>query len=58
MKINAGKHLGIRLQGRWIPTYVGSEDYIVYDPYWGYWVLSDAKYQHQFEVTAGLNLRF
>jgi outer membrane protein W len=58
VKINAGKHLGIRLQGRWIPTYVGSEDYIVYDPYWGYWVMSEAKYQHQFEVTAGLNLRF
>ena len=58
VKINAGKHFGVRLQGRWIPTYVGSEDYIVYDPYWGYWVLSDAKYQHQFEVTAGLNLRF
>jgi outer membrane protein W len=58
-KIYPGQHAGLRLQARWTPTYIktDSEGYWC-DPYWGCYVVGNAQYSNQFELTGGLTLRF
>ncbi len=59
VKINAGKNLGLRLEGRWTPTYIKSDAEGWWcDPYWGCYVVGDAQYANQFEVSGGLHFRF
>jgi outer membrane protein W len=59
LKLYPGKSFGIRLQGRWTPTYIKSDAEGWWcDPYWGCYVLSDAQYSNQFELTGGITLRF
>lgn len=49
--------LGLRLQARWIPTYVNSDDpYVICDPFFCYTVADD-NYLYQTEVSAGLVIR-
>jgi outer membrane protein W len=59
LKLYPGKHAGIRLQARWTPTYIKSDSTGYWcDPYWGCYVVGNAQYSNQFEVTGGVTLRF
>ena len=59
IKYYATKNIGFRLQGRWTPTYVKTdEDGWWCDPFWGCYVTGNAQYSNQFEFTGGINLRF
>lgn len=59
VKVYFNEHLGARLLARWTPTYIYSEtDGIWCHPYWGCWEYGEAKYTHQFELSAGMILRF
>lgn len=51
--------LGVMLMGRWTPTYIASDPGDVWcDPYWGCTSYSNPKYSHQFDVSAGVSIRF
>lgn len=52
-----GQKLGIRLDGRWIPTWVttGSSPYCY--PYYGCYTMSTGEFYDQFEVSLGLVLK-
>ncbi len=59
VKLYPGRNVGIRLEGRWTPTYVKSDAAGYWcDPYWGCYTLANAQYANQFEVVGGINLRF
>jgi hypothetical protein len=59
VKLYPGERFGISLQGRWTPTYIKSDAAGWWcDPYWGCYLLSDAQYANQFELTGGITLRF
>ncbi len=59
VKLWPGRSVGIRLQGRWTPTYIKSNTSGWWcDPYWGCFVISEAQYANQFELAAGIPLRF
>jgi hypothetical protein len=54
----AGK-FGIRLEGRWTPTYIKSDAEGVWcDPYWGCYTVGDSQYSNQWELSGGITLRF
>jgi len=59
LKIFPGRNFGIRLEGRWTPTYIKSdaEGYWC-DPYWGCYTVAEAEYSNQFELSGGITLRF
>jgi outer membrane protein W len=59
VKIYPSDSVGLRLGASWVPTYIKSdaEGYWC-DPYWGCYVVGDAQYANQFELSAGLSLRF
>jgi hypothetical protein len=55
---NAG-NFGVRLEGRWTPTYIKSDSEGWWcDPYWGCYVVGDAQYANQWELSGGITLRF
>jgi hypothetical protein len=59
VKLWPGRSVGIRLHGRWTPTYIKSNSAGWWcDPYWGCYVLSEAQYANQLELAAGVSLRF
>ena len=61
VKLYGGKHVGVRLTCRWTPTYIKSDPSGIWcSPYWPWqcWVVGEANYSHQFEMTAVLILRF
>lgn len=54
-------NIGIRISGRWTPTYIYSEaEGIWCSPYWPWvcWVVGSSNYSHQFEFGAALMVRF
>ena len=54
----AGK-FGIRLEGRWTPTYIKTDPEGYWcDPYWGCYTVGDAEFSNQFELSGGIILRF
>jgi hypothetical protein len=54
-----GNSFGIRLEGRWTPTYIKSDEAGWWcDPYWGCYVVGDAQYANQWELSGGIVLRF
>ena len=59
VKIYPSDSVGLRLGASWVPTYIKSdaEGYWC-DPYWGCYVVGDAQYANQFELSAGISLRF
>ena len=59
VKLYPSPKVGIRLEGRWTPTYIKS-DAVGYwcDPYWGCYTVGDAQYANQFELSGGITLRF
>ena len=59
VKLFPGKSFGIRLEGRWTPTYIKSDSEGWWcDPYWGCYVVANAQYSNQFELSGGVTLRF
>ena len=59
VKIFPSPRFGIRLEGRWTPTYIKSDAAGWWcDPFWGCYVVSDAQYSNQFELSGGVTLRF
>jgi len=59
LKIFPGRSFGIRLEGRWTPTYIKSDPEGYWcDPYWGCYTVADAEYSNQFELSGGITLRF
>jgi opacity protein-like surface antigen len=50
--------VGLRLQAKWIPTYVNTTSALFID-YWGYpWIVPVDNYMSQWEFTGGLVFRF
>ena len=59
VKMYPGKNVGIRLEGRWTPTYIKSDATGWWcDPYWGCYLVGNAQYANQFELSGGINFRF
>ena len=59
VKLWVARSVGIRLQGRWTPTYIKSDSAGWWcDPYWGCYVVGDPQYSNQFEFAGGLVIRF
>ncbi len=59
VKLYPGKNVGLRLEGRWTPTYIKSDSAGWWcDPYWGCYVVGNAQYANQFELSGGINFRF
>lgn len=59
LKIYPAKAFGIRLEGRWTPTYIKSEATGWWcDPFWGCYVVGNTQYANQFELAGGINFRF
>jgi len=61
VKYYATDNLGFNFTGRWTPTYINSDPGGIWcSPYWpgACWVLSDANYSNQFEMSGGVNIRF
>jgi len=60
-KRNLSKHLGLRGQVKWSPTYLSTTTNGGYwcDPFWGgCWVIGNNHYLNEFDVTGGITLRF
>jgi opacity protein-like surface antigen len=59
-KYNFSKHLGLRLQAKWSPTYITTTTTGYWcDPFWGgCWAQGDSHFLQEFDATAGLTLRF
>ena len=61
VKFFVSEHIGIKGTGRWTPTYIKSDPAGVWcNPWypWSCWVVSEANYSHQFEMSAGVTFRF
>jgi opacity protein-like surface antigen len=59
VKLYPSPKVGIRLEGRWTPTYIKSDAAGYWcDPYWGCYTVADAQYANQFELSGGITLRF
>ncbi len=59
VKVNPSERVGLRLEARWTPTYIKSDAAGWWcDPFWGCYVISDAQYSNQFELSGGLSFRF
>jgi hypothetical protein len=52
-------NFGIRLEGRWTPTYIKTDPEGYWcDPYWGCYTVGEAEYSNQFELSGGITIRF
>jgi hypothetical protein len=59
VKIFPSPRFGIRLEGRWTPTYIKSDAAGWWcDPFWGCYVVGDAQYSNQWQLGGGVTLRF
>jgi hypothetical protein len=59
VKFYPGKALGVRIAGRWTPTYIQSNANGYWcDPWYGCWVTGNAEYSQQFEFSGGVTVRF
>jgi opacity protein-like surface antigen len=55
------ENIGVRGTGRWTPTYIKSDPGGVWcSPWWPWscWVVGNPNYSHQFEMSAGVTIRF
>lgn len=59
-KYNLSRHLGLRGQVKWSPTYITSTNGGYWcDPFWGgCWVVGDSHYLNEFDMSGGVTLRF
>lgn len=60
VKYNFSKHLGMRLQAKTSPTYVASGSKTFWcNPFWGgCWNIGENNFLQEFDVSAGITLRF
>jgi len=59
VKLYLARQVGIRVEGRWTPTYIKQELAGWWcDPYWGCYVTSGYQFANQIELAGGLVLRF
>jgi opacity protein-like surface antigen len=60
VKYSFSKHLGVRLQAKWSPTYINTTTEGVWcDPFWGgCWSKGDSVFLNEIDTTAGLTFRF
>jgi hypothetical protein len=60
VKYKLSKHLGVRLQAKWSPTYINTTTEGIWcDPFWfGCWAKGDSVFLKEFDGTAGLTFRF
>jgi opacity protein-like surface antigen len=59
VKIFPAPRVGVRAGVRWTPTYIKSDAVGWWcDPFWGCYVVGDAQYANQFEMSGGVTLRF
>ena len=59
LKMMPSPRFGIRLETRWTPTYIKTDPEGYWcDPYWGCFTVADAEYANQYELSAGITLRF
>jgi opacity protein-like surface antigen len=59
VKLFPSPRFGLRLEGRWTPTYIKSDAAGWWcDPFWGCYVVGSAQYANQFELSGGITLRF
>ena len=60
-KVYANDNVGLHFTERWVPTYINSDPGGIWcSPYWPgqCWVLSNANYSNQFDISGGVNFRF
>ena len=59
LKLFPGPRFGLRLEGRWTPTYIKSDAVGWWcDPFWGCYLVGNSQYANQFELSGGVTLRF
>jgi hypothetical protein len=59
VKVFGGSNVGFRAGVQWTPTYIKSDSEGWWcDPYWGCYVVGDAKYANQFTFNGGVTIRF
>lgn len=59
VKVFGGSNVGFRAGIQWTPTYISSEAEGWWcDPWWGCYVVGDAKYANQFTFNGGVVFRF
>lgn len=59
VKFFASPNVGLRVSATWSPTYITTEPGGTWcDPYWGCYVVGDAKYANQFHFNGGVTFRF
>jgi len=59
VKFMASPKVGIRVGAQWTPTYITTEGEGWWcDPYWGCYVVGDAKYANQFHLQGGIVFKF
>ena len=51
--------VGARVGIQWIPTYIKSDAAGYWcDPYWGCYMVGDAQYSNQWDISGGITFRF
>jgi hypothetical protein len=59
IKVFPSQYVGARFGFQWTPTYLRTEDAGWWcDPFWGCYVVGDAKYSNQFRFEGGITARF
>jgi hypothetical protein len=59
IKVFPGPRFGFRFEARWTPTYIKSDAAGWWcDPFWGCYIVGDAQYANQFQLSGGVTLRF
>jgi hypothetical protein len=59
VKVYGGSNVGFRAGVQWTPTYIKSDSAGWWcDPWWGCYVVGDAKYANQFTFNGGVVFRF
>ena len=61
VKAYPSPNVGIKVMGRWTPTYIKSDPGGIWcSPYWpwGCYVLEETDYSNQFELSGGVSFRF
>ena len=59
VKVYPSPNVGVRFGARWTPTYIKSDAEGWWcDAWWGCYVVGDAQYSNQFELSGGVAFRF
>lgn len=54
-----GPRVGARVGVLWTPTYIKSDAAGWWcDPFWGCYLVGNAQYSHQFDISGGITFRF